>query len=101
LEGSVGLIVSAFILLGLVIMIPSYGAGYLLNTLAHRWWLALPTGLVVVAVIAGAAGARLSGMEWFALGAGLAGMVASSLTVLQFRRGTYQNVFSQRGRNGR
>lgn len=95
------MIVSAFILLGLVILIPSYGVGYLVNTLAHRWWLALPAGLIAVAAIVAAAGARLSGMEWFALGAGLAGMVASSLTVLQFRRGTYQNVFSQRDRNGR
>lgn len=82
-------------------MIPSYGAGYLINTLAHRWWLALPAGLAVAVVIAGAAGAKLSGMEWFALGAGFAGMVASSLTVLQFRRGSYRSVFSQRDRDDR
>ena len=81
---------SVYLLLGLLIMIPSYGISYLLNILSRRFWLALPVYIAASCAWVIAAHAKLTAMEWFATGAFLAGGMLGSLTVRQFKRGNYR-----------
>ena len=95
------MLISAYVLLGLVILIPSYGIGYLFNALSHRWWLALPVAAAGLACLAWAGRSGMSGMEWFALAAAGAGALLSSLTVLRFKRGDYKKFVEPTSGKGR
>lgn len=83
-----------FILLGLLMVIPSFGVGYLLNSLSRRWWLSLPIFTLAGFVILLAGSFQQSGVEWFAILVAFAGGVLSSVAMWQLKRGSYRKFTS-------
>ena len=85
---------SMLLLLGLLMIIPSFGVGYLVNSLSRHWWASLPIySLAAVAVVL-LSGHHLSGILWFALIVAYSGGLLSNLTMWQLKRGNYKKFIS-------
>jgi len=78
------------LLLCFLALIPSYGIGYLLNTLCRTWWVALAVYVVFLAGIVGKYYASIHWIYMLLLALIGVGALLSSLTVRSFKRGRYE-----------
>lgn len=84
------MLLSVYLLLLLLMIIPSFSIGYLFNSLARKWWLAIPLFLLACGLLVGLARGRLNPLEWFALLAALVGGILSSMAMRHLKRGNYR-----------
>jgi len=71
-------------------LIPSYGIGYLLNSLSRRWWLSLPLYTLAALWLIASSSGKITAMEWFAIASAYVGGALSNLTMRLLKRGNYR-----------